>query len=140
MTASSACSERRRGSRKAREVAAPPQLGDLQLDRPRARLPLARPIAVAMRHPILRTALTELRAHQLADLALHQLGAHHLERRAQHVAVLAHHHLPDDLLDRHPVGTGHAAPPFIDSVERADDHRRRVGRNHVPSERLLHQP
>src|SRR5215213_3977230 len=36
------------------EVAAPAQLGDLQLDRPRTRLPLPRAIAVAMRHPILR--------------------------------------------------------------------------------------
>src|SRR3954451_10337776 len=48
-----------------REVAAPPQLGDLQPDRPRPRLPLTRSIPIAMRHPILRTALAELGAHQL---------------------------------------------------------------------------
>jgi hypothetical protein len=28
--------------------------------------------------------------------------------------VLIEQHLPDDLLDRHPVGTGHAAPPFVE--------------------------
>jgi hypothetical protein len=36
----------------AREIRAPPDLGDLQLDRPGPRLPLARPIAIAMRRAI----------------------------------------------------------------------------------------
>jgi hypothetical protein len=55
----------------------------------------------------IRCALAELGADQLGHLALHQLAAHGLQRRSDHIAVLAHHHLPDDLLDRHPVGTGH---------------------------------
>ena len=59
-------------------------------------------------------------------------------RLVDHLGVLIEQHLLDVLLDRHPVGTGHAAPPFVDSVERADDHRRRVGRNHVPSDLDLH--
>jgi hypothetical protein len=44
----------------AREVAAPPELRNLQLDRARPRLPLAPAIAVAMRHPVIRAALAEL--------------------------------------------------------------------------------
>jgi hypothetical protein len=39
-----------------------------------------------------------------------------LGRLADHVGVLIEQHPPDDLLDRHPVGTGHRwRPPFIDS-------------------------
>jgi hypothetical protein len=34
--------------------------------------------------------------------------------RAVHVGVLIEQHLPDDLLDRHRVGIGHAAPPFVE--------------------------
>ena len=37
-----------------------------------------------------------------------------LDRLADHIGVLVEQHLPDDLLDRHPVGTGHAAPPFVE--------------------------
>jgi hypothetical protein len=47
---------------------------------------------------------------------------HRPHRLADHVTVLLAQHLPDDLLDRHPLGTVHPlSPPFIDSVERADD-------------------
>jgi hypothetical protein len=60
-----------------------------------------------MRHPVIRTPLAELGADQLGHLALHQLAADRLDGCPQHIAVLAHHHVPDDLLDRHPVGTGH---------------------------------
>jgi hypothetical protein len=91
---------------KRREVAPLADLGDLQLDRPRPRLPFPRPIAVAMRRPI-RRSFAALGPDQLGYLAVHQLAAHSLQRRADHIAVLAHHHLLDDLLDRHPVGTGH---------------------------------
>jgi hypothetical protein len=38
-----------------------------------------------------------------------------LDRLADRVSVLVEQHLPDDLLDRHVVGTGHAAPPFVKS-------------------------
>jgi hypothetical protein len=59
-----------------------------------------------MRRPI-RRALAQLGPDQLGHLAFHQLRADRLQRRPHHVTVLAHHHLLDDLLDRHPVGTGH---------------------------------
>jgi len=55
-----------------------------------------------MRHPIIRAPLTELGTDQLGHLTLHQLPAHRFKRCPQHVAVPAHHHLLDDLLDRHP--------------------------------------
>jgi hypothetical protein len=67
-----------------------------------------------MRRPILRAALTALGADQLADFELHDLRRDRLDRLADHVGVLVEQHLPDDLLDRHPVGTGHAAPPFVE--------------------------
>ena len=98
----------------AREVAALADLGDLQLDLARARVPAPRPIAVAMRRAILGPALTTLGADQLGHLELHHLRRDRLDRLADHVGVLIEQHLPDDLLDRHPVGTGHAAPPFVE--------------------------
>ena len=67
-----------------------------------------------MRRPIIGPALAELGADQLRDLELHQLSADGLDRLADHIGVLVEQHLPDDLLDRHPVGTGHAAPPFVE--------------------------
>jgi len=91
-----------------------------------------------VRGPVLRPALTAFGPDQLGHLELHHLRRDRVDRLADHVGVLIEQHPPDDLLDRHPVGTGHAAPPFIDSVERADDHRRRAGRNHVPSDLDLH--
>src|SRR5436190_3508269 len=53
---------------KRREIAALPELRDLQLNLPSPRVPPPRPIPVAMRRPIIRPALPELPAHQLADL------------------------------------------------------------------------
>src|SRR3954454_6171593 len=90
----------------AREVAALPGLRDLQLDLTRARVPPPRPIAVAMRRTILG-ALTTLRADQLGHLRLHQLLRHQPHRLADHVTVLLTQHPANDLLDRHPLGTGH---------------------------------
>ena len=52
-------------------------------------------------------ALAELSADQLRHLDLHQLTHDQLQRLAQHVGMLVEQHLPDDLLGRHPVGTGH---------------------------------
>ena len=123
---------------KRREITALTDLGDLQLHRPRPRLPLARPIAVAMRRPI-RRALAEFGPDKLGHLALHQPAADGLQRRAHHIAVLAHHHLLDDLLDRHPVGTGHRWRLLSSNLEKSDDHERRGGRNYaVPSDPVLH--
>jgi hypothetical protein len=68
-----------------------------------------------MRGAILGPAFATLRADQLGDLDLHHLGRDRLDGLADHVGVLVEQHLPDDLLDRHPVGTGHAAPPFVES-------------------------
>jgi hypothetical protein len=67
-----------------------------------------------VRRPILRPPLATLRADQLGNLDLHHLRRDRLDRLADHVSVLIEQHLPDDLLDRHPVGTGHAAPPFVE--------------------------
>jgi hypothetical protein len=68
-----------------------------------------------MRRPILRPALATVRADQLGHLELHHLRRDGLDRLADHISVLIEQHPLDDLLDRHPVGTGHAAPPFVES-------------------------
>ena len=72
----------------AREVAALADLGDLQLDLPGARVPPPRPIAVAMRRPVLGPALAALGADQLGHLELHHLRRDGLDRLADHVGVL----------------------------------------------------
>jgi hypothetical protein len=94
------------GLQEAREIRALTDLGDLQLDLARPGVPPPSPIAVAMRGPVLG-ALTVLGADQLGDLDLHELPGQPLDRLAQHVGVLVDQHLPDDLLDRHPVCSGH---------------------------------
>jgi hypothetical protein len=123
------------------EVAALTDLGDLQLDLTRPGVPPPGPIAVAMRRPIVG-ALTMGGADQLGHLDLHQLLRHYPHRLTDHVTVLLAQHLPDDLLDRHPLGTGHrwrllsSTPwnePTILSATVA-------GTTSVPSDRLLHQP
>ena len=135
----------------AREVAALPELGDLQLQLARARVPAPGPIAVAMRRAILGPALTTLRADQLGHLELHHLRRDGLDRLADHVGVLVEQHLPDDLLDRHPVGTGHAAPPFVEPWKSDDISAASAGTTTgteprfdsprpIPSDPLLHQP
>src|SRR4051794_30356107 len=58
-------------------------------------------------------ALAELNADQLGHCELHHLGRDGLDRLADHISVLIEQHPLDDLLDRHPLGTGHAAPPFV---------------------------
>jgi hypothetical protein len=59
-----------------------------------------------VRRTILGSALAALGADQLRHLELHQLRRDRLHGFADHVGVLIEQHLPDDLLDRHPVGTG----------------------------------
>jgi hypothetical protein len=66
-----------------------------------------------MRRPILG-ALTMRGTDQLGHLRLHQLLRHHAHRLTDHVTVLLAQHPPDDLLDRHPVPTGHCRPPFVE--------------------------
>jgi hypothetical protein len=68
-----------------------------------------------MRRTILRPALAELGANQPGHLGLHQLARHGLDRLADHVGMLVAQHLPDDLLDRHPLQTGHRRPPFVEA-------------------------
>jgi hypothetical protein len=109
-TETSACSERLRGCRNDGKTALA-QLRDLQLDLARARIPAPRPIAVAMRRPILRSPLAELGPDQLGHLDLHQLLHDPAHAVADHIAVLISEHLPDDLLDRHPVCSGHPSVP-----------------------------
>src|SRR5437660_514306 len=93
--------------KKAREVAALPQLRDLQLDLTGSRVPPPRAISVAVRRPILRPALAELRPDQLRHLRLHQLLDDPAHRLAHDIGVILQQNLPDDLLDRHPFLTGH---------------------------------
>jgi hypothetical protein len=102
------------GLQETREVAALADLRDLQLDLARTGVPAAGPIAVAMRRAVL-AALTVLGADELGDLRLHQLLRHRAHRLADHVTVLLAQHPSDDLLDRHPVATGHCRPPFVEA-------------------------
>jgi hypothetical protein len=129
---------------KAREVAALPDLGDLQLKLAGARVPATSPIAIAMRRPILRPTLATLCADQLGHLELHHLRRDGPDRLADHIGVLIEQHLPDDLLDRHPVGTGHRWRLLSSSnLEKSADDERQGGRNHLngsPSDPRLHQP
>jgi hypothetical protein len=53
------------------------------------------------------------------------------DRLADHASVLIEQHLPDDLLDRPPVGTGHRWRLLSSNRENSDDHERRGGRNHA---------
>jgi hypothetical protein len=65
-----------------------------------------------------RTVLAPLavgRTDELGNLGLHDLPSDRLDRLADHVTVLLAQHLPDDLLDRHPVPTGHCRPPFVEA-------------------------
>jgi hypothetical protein len=66
-----------------------------------------------MRGPVLGP-LTMSGTDQLGHLGFHQLLRDHPDRLADHVTVLLAQHLPDDLLDRHPVPTGHRRPPFVE--------------------------
>jgi hypothetical protein len=63
---------------------------------------------------VLRPALAALAPDQLGRLELHQLRRAALTASRTTSACSSSNHLPDDLLDRHPVGTGHAAPPFVE--------------------------
>src|SRR3954447_2355459 len=46
-------------------------------------------------------------ADEVGHLSLHQLLRHRPDRLADHITVLLTQHPADDLLDRHPLGTGH---------------------------------
>jgi hypothetical protein len=96
-----------------REIRALADLGDLQLDLPGPGVPPPRAIAIAVRGAILG-ALPVLGADQLRHLSLHDLLRDHPHRLTDHVSVFIAQHLPDDLLDRHPVPTGHRRPPFVE--------------------------
>jgi len=87
--------------------AAPPELRDRQLELARPRLPRPRPIAIAVRKPLLRRPLTPASADQLADLSLHQLLHDPRQRLAQEVETLTLEQVADDLLSRHPLRLGH---------------------------------
>jgi hypothetical protein len=68
-----------------------------------------------MRRTIL-AALAVLGADQLGHFGLHQLLRDRPHRLADHITMLIAQHLPDDLLDRHPVRTGHRRPPFVEAL------------------------
>jgi hypothetical protein len=85
---------------KRREIPAPPQLGNLQLDLARPGIPPPLAIPIAVRGPILHP-LAALGADQFTDLGLHQLLRDRAHRLADHIAMLLAQHPPDDLLDRH---------------------------------------
>jgi len=87
-------------------------LGDLQLDLPGTGVPPPRAIAVAVRGTVLGP-LAALGADQLRDLSLHQLLSDRTHRLTDHIDVLFAQHLPNDLLGRHPLLTGHRRPPSI---------------------------
>jgi hypothetical protein len=65
-----------------------------------------------VRRPVLRLALTQLGTDQLADLGLHHLLSHPAHTLPDHISAILDQHLPDDLLDRHPVCSGHRRPSF----------------------------
>jgi len=73
-------------------------------------------------------------------LALHQLRANGLDRRAQHVSVLTH----DTSLTTSSIvilsTPAIAGGSFRRILKKSDDHEHQGGRNHVPSEPDLHHP
>jgi hypothetical protein len=87
---------------------------------------------------VLGLALSELSADQLAHFSLHHLLCHEPHALADHIRVNLNQHLPDDLLDRHPVCSGHRRPPSLSNLEKSDDDERRGGRNYVPTDPVLH--
>jgi hypothetical protein len=90
----------------AREVRAGPKPGDGQLDAAHPGIPVAGPVAVAVRGP-LQAALAELGADLGADLGLHQLACHPGHALAQHIGVLVLEELVGKLGSGHPGPLGH---------------------------------
>jgi len=128
------------GLQEARKVAALAQLRDLQLQLAGPGVPAPGPVAIAVRRPILRTALPALRANQLGHLELHHLGGHGLDRLADHIGVLVAQYLTDDLFDRHPLRTGHrwcllSSTPWNEPTMLSTT----VAGTTSPSDRHLHQ-
>jgi hypothetical protein len=90
-----------------------------------------------MRRAVL-AALAVPSADQLRHFGLHQFLRHRPHRLADHVAMLIAQHLPDDLLDRHPVPTGHRRPPFVEALRTPTIMSAAVGgTTSDPSDRLL---
>src|ERR671927_324805 len=81
------------------------------------------------RRALLRAALAALGTDQLAGLDLHQLLSQPAHALAQHIGVLIDQHLPDDLLDRHPVCSGHRRRLLLRTFSKSDEHEHRGGRN-----------
>src|SRR5262249_46302467 len=111
-----------------REIAAPTNLRDRELDLASPGRPAAGPVAVAVSKP-LRTPLTMLGTNQLRDLRFHQLLHDPHKRLAQEVETLALDQVADDLLSRHPLRLGHRGDSSRQLHWReADDHERHGGR------------
>ena len=91
------------------EEAAGTQLGDLQLDRADPGVPVAGPVAVAVRHPPLGRPLAVLSADLSGDLELHQRLGEGADTFAQEVDVGAVG-LAQQLIQLH-LGHDHRAPP-----------------------------
>jgi hypothetical protein len=116
---------------KAREVAARRILGICSSTVPRASA-TARPIAVAMRRPILGRRSPSSR-RSARDLELHQLRRDGLDRLADHVACSS----SNTFLTTSSIVilSAPATRRLLSSNrEKSDDLQRRVGRNHVPSD------
>jgi hypothetical protein len=71
-------------------------------------------------------------------MRVHQLRRDRPDGLADHIGVLVEQHLPDDLLDRHPVRHRPCGASFRRVVRSPTNFQCRVGRNHVPSELDLH--
>src|SRR6266545_2673347 len=111
------------------EVRATPQLRDRQLELAGACRPCPRPVAVAVRQPLLRGALAAGGANQLRHLDLHQLLHHPGQRLAQEVEPLLLEQIADDLLSSHPLRLGHRGDsPLVVSLAGTDEFERRGGR------------
>jgi hypothetical protein len=125
---------------KRRQVAAAAELRDRQLELALPRLPLPRPIAVAVRQPLPRP-LAALGTDQLRRLRLHQLLHDPGERLAQEIQALALKQLADDLVGRHPLRIGHRGDsPLVVVFAGLDESERHGGRTNypAPSDALLH--
>jgi hypothetical protein len=93
-----------------REVAAPADPGDLELDRARPGVPVPAPVAVAVPGPLSRP-LVGIGAELGCHLELHQGFRHRLHGLAQEVRVPVVGGLPDLLEQCHPVRGHRDRPP-----------------------------
>jgi hypothetical protein len=94
--------------------------GNQQLDLADPRLPRPRAVAVAMRRA--RLADLAVRGPDLiGDFRVHQLAHDQRDRVAHEVAVLARHHLGDQLGRSHPLALGHRGVSFTSTARTADE-------------------